>query len=362
MRVLVTGIAGFAGSHLAELLSARGDLLAGLVEPGTGIENLAGILALHPDALAAGRLPEVDLRDGAAVAAAIADFRPDAIVHLGAIAFVPYAVGHPEETFAVNVGGTRHVLEATRAAAPQARVIVVSTSDIYRPEPEGRGAMDEDHPVDPRNPYAASKAEADRLAADGAVRHGLHVVRVRPFNHTGPRQEPRYVCSDFALQVAEAEGGRREPVIRVGNLDVSRDISDVRDVVRGYAAAVDRGRPGAVYNLCAGRAVRIREVLDRLVGLARAPIRVEVDPTRWRPADNPWFLGDGGRARRELGWAPAIPLDQTLRDLLDYWRDRLDRPLESPLPAVGEGQGEGGAGGSDAAHGRAARVGGSTLP
>lgn len=334
MRVLVTGIAGFAGSHLAEALAARGDLLAGLVEPGTALENLAPVLARHPDALAVDRLPQVDLRDGEAVAAAVADFRPDAIVHLGAIAFVPYAVAHPDMTFAVNVGGTRHVLEGARRHARQARVVVVSTSDIYRPAVDGRGAMDEDYPVAPRNPYAASKAEADGLAADYAARHGLHVVRLRPFNHTGPRQEQRYVCADFASQVAEVERGGREPVIRVGNLDVSRDISDVRDIVRGYAAAVDRGRTGAVYNLCAGRAVRIREVLDRLVAMARVPIRVEVDPARWRPTDNSWFLGDGARAARELDWAPAIPLDQTLRDLLDFWRGRPAHLSESPLPAA----------------------------
>jgi len=325
VRVLVTGIAGFAGSHLAEALAARGDVLSGLVEPGTSLRNLEPALQRFPGALAPGRLPQVDLRDGEAVGAALRDLGPDAVVHLAAIAYVPYAVAHPAETFAVNVGGTRHVLEAVARHRPRARTLVVTTSDFYRPAPDGRRAMDEDHAIEPRNAYAASKAEADRLAAEHAAA-GLPVVRLRPFNHTGPRQEARYVCSDFARQVAEAEAGQREPVIRVGNLDVWRDFSDVGDIVRGYVLALERGRPGGVYNLCAGVAVRVGEILDRLVGMARRPIRVEVDPARWRPADTPWFLGDGGRACRELGWTPAIPLEQTLRDLLNYWRAGLAAP------------------------------------
>ncbi len=338
MRVLVTGIAGFAGSHLAEALAARGDTLGGLVEPGTGVGNLAAVLERSAGALTADRLPEVDLRDAAAVAAAVGELAPDAIVHLAAVAYVPYAVAHPEETFAVNVGGTRHLLEAVRRHRPRARVVVVTTSEIYGPRARERGAMDEDHPQDPRNPYAASKAEADRLAAECAAREGLHVVRIRPFNHTGPRQDPRYVCSDFARQVAEAEAGRRDPVIRVGNLEPARDFSDVRDIVRGYLLAMDRAWPGAVYNLCSGRAVRIREVLDGLVGMARVPIRVEVDPARWRPTDTPWFLGSRERAGRDLGWAPTIPWDRTLRDLLDFWRERLAAPAGA--------RGAAGAGGS----------------
>lgn len=326
MRVLVTGIAGFAGSHLAEALAARGDVLSGLVEPGTTLRNLEPALERFPGGLALERLPVVDLRDGEAVGAALRDLGPDAVVHLGAIAYVPYAVAHPAETFAVNVGGTRHVLEAVAQHRPRARTLVVTTSDFYRPAPDGRQAMDEDHAIEPRNAYAASKAEADRLAGEAAARDGLHVVRIRPFNHTGPRQDPRYVCSDFARQVAEAEAGRREPLLRVGNLDVWRDFSDVRDIVRGYVRALDGGRPGAAYNLCAGRAVRIGEVLDILLGAARLPVRAEVDPARWRPVDNPWFLGDGGRASRELGWTPAIPLEQTLRDLLEFWRAGLAAP------------------------------------
>jgi GDP-4-dehydro-6-deoxy-D-mannose reductase len=336
VRVLVTGIAGFAGSHLAEALAARGDVLSGLVEPGTSLRNLKPALERFPGALAPDRLPEVDLRDGEAVGAAVRDLRPDAVLHLGAVAYVPYAVAHPEETFAVNVGGTRHLLEAVARHRPRARTLVVTTSDFYRLAPDGREAMDEEHPIQPRNAYAASKAEADRLAAEQAAA-GLPVVRLRPFNHTGPRQEPRYVCSDFARQVAEAEAEHREPVIRVGNLDVWRDFSDVRDIVRGYILALERGRPGSAYNLCAGLAVSIREIVDRLVGMARRSIRVEVDPARWRPADTPWFLGDGARASRELGWTPAIPLEQTLRDLLDFWRAGPAAPAAARGAAAGAG-------------------------
>jgi GDP-4-dehydro-6-deoxy-D-mannose reductase len=337
---MITGIAGFAGSHLADALALRGETLAGLVEPGTGIGNLSAVLERHPSALALDRLPEVDVRDADALARVVRDFAPDAVVHLAAVAYVPYAQAHPEETFAVNVGGTRHLMEAVRQHRPRARVLVVTTSEIYRPEANGRTAMDEDHPLAPRNAYAASKAEADALAAEAAARDGLHVVRVRPFNHTGPRQEPRYVCADFASQVAAAELGRRDPVIRVGNLEVWRDISDVRDIVRGYILAMERGRPGGVYNLCSGRAVRIREVLDRLVGLARVPIRTEVEPARWRSVENPWFQGNGARAQRELGWAPAISLEQTLTDLLDFWRAQ-PRAGDAARPAGPAGLGWG---------------------
>jgi GDP-4-dehydro-6-deoxy-D-mannose reductase len=334
---LVTGIAGFAGSYLAEALAARGDVLCGLLEPGRPAANLAEALARHPEALAPERLPVVDVRDAPAVAAVVCDFQPDALVHLAAVAYVPYARAHPEETFAVNVGGTRHVLDAVRAHRPAARALIVTSSDIYDPGAKGDRprAMDEDHPLGPRNPYGASKAEADRLAAEAAARDRLDVVRVRPFNHTGPRQEPRYVCADFARQVAEAEAGRREPVIRVGNLDMARDFCDVRDVARGYVLALDRARAGTAYNLCSGRAVRIREILDRLVAMARVPIRVEVDPERWRPADAPWFQGNAARARRDLGWTPDIPLEQTLADLLDERRGAMIAPLaaEKGIPS-----------------------------
>ena len=309
--VLVTGVSGFVGPHLARALVASGARVVGLgVEP----EPPAGV-PLEGWHVA-------DLREPVAVARAVALAKPDAVVHLAGQSSAARSFEDPAGTFEANVTGTSNLLEAARAGAPTARLLVVGSSEVYGPQPEGSRAGEET-PFAPVSPYAASKAEADCIAeASAQGEHGLDVVRVRAFGHTGPGQSPAFVVPSFAQQIAAIEAGRAEPVLRVGNLEVTRDLSDARDVVRAYIALLEHGTRGAAYNVCRGEGVKLTEVVRRLVGLARVAIRVEVDPARLRPADIPWLVGDPSRIARDTGWRCEIPLERTLGDVLEEWRGR----------------------------------------
>ncbi len=309
IRSLVTGIDGFAGAHLAAHLRARGEEVVGLVrERGGGPADVA--------------LVEADLRDAAAVERALRQAAPSRIYHLAAVTVVRASFEAAAETFAVNAAGTLNLLEAARRHAAAARVLVVSSSEVYGRGPHP-GRIDESRPLEPESPYAASKAAADLLGYQYWRGCGLEVIRVRPFHHTGPGQRPEFVWSSFAMQIAQAEAGLWPPVLRVGNLDVARDFTDVRDVARAYALLMDRGAPGDVYNVCSGQANRLRDGLDLLLAQARCPVRVEVDPARLRPNDPPLIIGDPGKLQRATGWAPAIPMSRTLGDLLEWWRSRV---------------------------------------
>ncbi len=222
-----------------------------------------------------------------------------------------------EPTFAINVRGTHHLLQALERAAVDARVLVPSSALVYATSSD---ALDENHPLAPSSPYGLSKLAQEMLAA--RTNGALAVTIARPFNHFGPRQDPFFAASGFARRIADIEHGRWAPEISVGNLEARRDLTDVRDTVRAYQLILERGIPGRPYNVCTGHAIAIRELLDRLLALARVPITVKVDPSRYRPNDTPVLLGDPGRLRDELGWTAAIPLEQTLDDLLAYWRDR----------------------------------------
>ena len=202
---------------------------------------------------------------------------------------------------------------------PAARVIAVGTSEVYGTIAEGT-RVTEDAAFAPVSPYARSKAEADTLAATYAETHALDVVRARPFGHTGPGQAPRFMLPAFAQQVARIERGELEPVLRVGNLEVTRDLSDVRDIVLGYLALLERGVRGRAYNLCRGEGVRLTDLVQRLVALARVSVRIEVDPARLRPADVPYLVGDPTRIATECGWRVTRPLERTLEDVLESWR------------------------------------------
>lgn len=305
--VLVTGAGGFVGPHLAGALAARGAAVHG-----------CGIGA-PPEGTPLESWREVDLADAEGLAEAVRAAAPAGVVHLAGQSSAAKSFEDPEGTMRANLDGTRHLLEAVRREAPAARVVVVGTSEVYGPcEPGTRVA--EDAPFRPVSPYADSKAKADALAAAYAGGHGLDVVRARPFGHTGPGQTDRFVVPAWAKQVAEAEAGRAEPVLRVGNLEVTRDLSDVRDIVLGYVALLERGARGEAYNLCRGEGTPLTGVLAALLALARVPVRHEVDPARFRPADVPYLVGDPSRARRDCGWSVTRPLEQTLRDVLDDWR------------------------------------------
>jgi GDP-4-dehydro-6-deoxy-D-mannose reductase len=296
-RVLVTGARGFVGRYLVEHLEKTGAEVTGW-----GREH-------------------VDLLDRRAVSRAMANLRPSAVYHCAGAAHVGQSFSSIADTFAANVLGTHHVLDALRTAGVNARVLITGSSLVYR---QSDRALKEDDPTGPATPYAVSKLAQEMLGQRGIREDRQQVLLTRPFNHTGPRQDPTYAAPTFAQQIALIEKGRLRPELAVGNLDASRDLHDVRDTVRAYTTIVERGEPGRVYNVCSGQAFKIRDVLDRLVAMSRVPVTVTVDPARYRPSDNLILWGDRSRIERELGWKPEIPLDQTLSNLLDYWRKEVD--------------------------------------
>lgn len=317
MRVLITGVTGFVGSHLADHLVGRGDVEV----YGThrwrsrmdNVEHLRGRL----------RLVECDLRDAAATRRMLAQVRPERVFHLAAQSYVPTSWLIPAETLTTNVVCQVNLFEAARDLDLGARVHVAGSSEEYGLVKPEEVPIREENPLRPLSPYAVSKVAQDLLAYQYWQSYRLHTVRTRGFNHTGPRRGEVFVTSNFARQIAEIEKGLREPVVWVGNLDALRDFTDVRDMVRAYWLALERGEPGEVYNLCSGRGHTIRNVLDILLGHAQVRVEVRDDPARKRPSDVLLLLGDCSKFRRLTGWEPTIPFEVTLKDLLEYWRQRV---------------------------------------
>ena len=309
---LVTGATGFAGSHLVDhLLESEPAVAAWAHERGREPHLAADSRVLWNG---------VDLLDRQAVARAIADLEPSVVYHCAGIAHVGESWSKPVRALSVNVLGTHHVLEGVREAATGCPVLVIGSALIYR---ASRNVLKEEDAIGPSDPYGVSKLAQEMLAL-GSTPGPVFIVR--PFNHAGPRQSAAYVTSSFARQIAEIEAGLHEPVLRVGNLETERDITDVRDTVRAYRLVVLHGKPARPYNVCSGQAYRVRDLLDSLTRLSRIPIRVETDPERLRPSDNPIIAGDRSRLSAETGWQPRIPIERTLGDLLEYWRARTSRP------------------------------------
>lgn len=319
MRAFVTGIAGFVGSHLAEMLIARGVQVHGLIMPGGPLENLDEIRG-NPMSAAALRLYEADLGDLERLMTVIEEVRPEQVYHLAAASSVRRSLENPGEAFQVNVMGTRNLLEAMRRAGISPRILLVSSAEVYGESARLPRPLREDDSLLPVTPYGASKAAAELIARRYVEEFGLDIVRVRPFPHTGPRHAPNFVFSDWARQLAEIETGRRPPRLQVGNLDVRRDLSDVRDVVEAYWLALGRGETGAVYNVCSGRVYALREVLNILVGLTDLDVEVVADYKRLRPHDVEVLAGRFEALRARTGWEATRPLNQTLGDLLSHWR------------------------------------------
>jgi len=295
MRVLVTGAAGFVGVHLLPRLEAEGWSVA-----------------------ASDR--EMDVSDPAAVEARVREVEPDAIIHLAAVSSVATSWQQPELTYRVNYLGTRSVLEVAQRTVPAARVILVSTADLYGSTEPGAPPFDESSALQPRSPYSRCKAAADLLGGIYAER-GLDVVRVRPFNHTGPGQTDAFVLPSFARQVASIEAGRSEPSMRVGNLDSVRDFLDIDDVTDAYIRLLDPKVASGIYNVASGSGVRVGDALHTLCSLAGVEPRIEVASEFYRPTDH--AVGDAERLRAATGWQPRIPFDRTLERLLDHWRERV---------------------------------------
>ncbi|MFP6564264.1 MAG: GDP-mannose 4,6-dehydratase [Myxococcota bacterium] len=295
MRALVTGAGGFVGKRLVPLLEARGD------------EVFAHDL-------------DVDISDAAAIDAAVANARPEAVIHLAAVTSIAGSWKDPDRTFRVNFLGTRNLLRALERRAPKARLLLISSGSIYGSALPGASPRNESAPLRPSSPYDDTKAAAEYLAA-AAAEKGLDVVRVRAFNHTGAGQSDVFVASSFAKQLAEMEAGSREPRMAVGNLASVRDFLDVADVLRAYLALLDPAVPADVYNVARGEGTKIQQILDGLIALSSADPQVEIDPERVRPTDS--LVGDASKLRSRTGWQPEIPLEATLGALLDSWRETL---------------------------------------
>lgn len=315
-RVLVTGITGFAGSHLVDYMLERGDCeIHGIQRWRSRTENIehfAGRVALH----------ECDLRDATSTLDTLDKVKPQWIFHLAAQSFVPTSWNAPTESLTTNVLAQVNIFEAVRRLRLACRIQLACSSEEYGMVFPDEVPIRETNPLRPLSPYAVSKVAQDMLGYQYWMSWKVDSVRTRGFNHEGPRRGPVFVASDFAKQIADIEKGKKPPVLHVGNLDAQRDFTDVRDMVRAYWLALERCEPGEVYNICSGKAWTIRAVLDHLLGLSRARIEVRQDPARLRPSDVPILLGDNTKFVTATGWAPTIPFERTLADMLEHWRAR----------------------------------------
>ena len=308
---LITGAAGFAGRHLlARLQAAQPEERLVAWSRQDVHANHSGHVEWQP--------VDVTVRDY--VANRIKDIRPDRVFHLAGSPHVGQSWIDAWVPLKTNVIGTHHVLDAIRAHHPRCRVLVVTSAMIYRPSGE---PLDEDSPVGPASPYGFSKLAQDQLALNAAREDGLDVVVARPFNHVGPGQDPSFFLSSFSKQIALIEAGRTAPEIHVGNLDAERDLTDVRDVVDAYVQLLAAGASGRAYNICSDHTHRIGDLLDRLIAMARVPVKRMVDPARLRPNDVPRLVGNSTRLRSELGWTPQRDIDATLADTLEHWRVKV---------------------------------------
>lgn len=305
--VLVTGAAGFVGSHLLELLAEDNVEVVAWQRPGT--EPL-----VRGDRV---RWVTVEMHDRSAVAAAINDLRPAAVYHLAGVPHVGDSWAQTRETFAGNVLASHHLFAAIREAGVDTRVLVTSSAMVYTPADH---AIAETDRVCPNSPYGTSKLAQEMVARRAWEDDGVPGLIARAFNHVGPRQSPSFVAPSIARQVALIEAGRSDPVLATGNLDPQRDLMDVRDTVRAYRAMMQSARPAVPYNVCSGRPLAIRTLVETFLARAKVPIRIVQDPERFRQNDTPLLLGDHSRITAATGWTPQIPIEQTVDDLLTYWR------------------------------------------
>ena len=315
-KVLITGIAGFAGSHLAELLLSQGHEVYGLCRPRSKTDHIELIKSkLH--------LEDADLLDSHSLYTTIARIKPDYIFHLAAQSFVPTSWVSPSVTLEVNVVGSANIFEAVRQVGINPVIQIACSSEEYGLVHADEIPIKETNPLRPLSPYAVSKVAMDYLGYQYHRSYDMNIVRTRGFNHTGPRRGETFVTSNFAKQIAMIEKGKQEPVIHVGNLEAQRDWTDVRDMVGGYLAAVQKCDPGEVYNICSGKAVKVADMLNLLLSYSKMKVETKEDPARMRPSDVPVLIGDNTKFVQKTGWKPEIPFEKTMEDLLNYWRERV---------------------------------------
>lgn len=315
MRALITGITGFAGGHLAQILLDRGDEVFGVArDEGTGLAHLTQEI-----------VPVIaDLQDAQVVQRLLTDIRPEAIYHLAGQAFVPTSWEDPWATMENNIRPQLNILQAMVKQKLEARLLIVASNQVYGHVNKDQLPVQEETPLRPDNPYGVSKVTQDVLGLQYFLSHGVDVLRVRAFNHIGPRQSPVFVAASFSRQIAQIEAGLKEPVIQVGNLDAERDFTDVIDVMRAYALLVEYGDPGEAYNVGTGRAYSIKYLLEVLLSYSQTKIKVEQEPSRIRPSDVSIIYADNSKLRTKTGWEPSVNFEDSLRRVLDYWRDEIN--------------------------------------
>jgi GDP-4-dehydro-6-deoxy-D-mannose reductase len=306
VTILVTGAAGFAGSHVVQMLAGAGNII-GWTRATPPPEEIAPLAAWQ----------QVDLLDRDAVRTAISRAKPDAVYHCAGAPNVAHSWRDTVSPLSNNVLGTHILLDALRRAGSGCRVVIPSSATVYAPS---TSSLTEESPVAPVNPYALSKLAQEQLGLISGREDGIEVIVTRSFNHTGPRQSAAFAAPNMARQIALIEAGAVEPMIKVGNLDAQRDMTDVRDMARAYAGLMEKGTPSTIYNVASGVARSMKSILEALVARARVTVRIETDPALLRPSDTPVLLGDASRLRTTTGWEPQIPFDRTLDDLLTYWR------------------------------------------
>ena len=339
MRVLITGVTGMAGSHLADyLLTMEGVEVYGSFRWRSRMENVQhlqseGRLEIITSEIGADRLPpsdaaklhliEADITDAFSMNRAVAMVKPDRIFHLAAQSYVPASWKAPADTLHKNIIGEVNLLEAVRSVGLDPLIMVAGSSEEYGYVLPDEIPVKESNPLRPLSPYGVSKVGQEMLAYQYFRSYGLKTIVTRGFNHEGPRRGEVFVTSSFAKQIAEIEKGLKEPVIYTGDLTSQRDWSDVRDFVRAYWLALEKGTPGEVYNIGSGKAWEVREMLDMLLGMTGVKVEIKNDPTRFRPSDVKVLVCDSTKFRQTTGWQPQYTFEQTLRDLLDYWRERV---------------------------------------
>jgi len=326
MRVLVTGGVGFVGTHLSKhLVDCRDDVaLTYLPRKNSDIpinseleESRKVIVPRSVQHFA------LDVRNSSEVNQVLALLQPDIIYHLAAISFVPDGEGNVSEVFNVNTMGTLNLLEGVKKSCPEAKVLIVSSSEVYGIPRPGSLPLTEQSELRPISAYGASKASAEHLAHKFSANDGLHVITIRPFPHVGPFQEDRFALSSFARQIAEIKLGKKKPILEVGNLDVKRDFSDVSDIVRGYREAIFNGRNSEVYNLCSGQSYLLSDIVQTMIKLSGVDVEIKVDEGRVRSVDIPEHVGSYQKANKDFGWRPRVEMDAMLGSLLAYWLEVL---------------------------------------
>ena len=316
MKAFITGINGFVGTYLLQFLLKKGWAVEGTIFGEINLDTVRQLIGKD-------KAYFCDIRKKTSLEKALKKAEPDVIFHLAAQSYVPLSWKNPELTFDVNVSGSIHLFDLIVRYFPEALLIAISTGDLYDISAISKKCTDEDTPIYPKNPYALSKLTVDLLAKQYHISSGLRVIRLRPFNHIGPGQSERFVASSFAKQIAEIEKKKRSPIIKVGNLDVKRDFTDVRDVVRAYWLATKKCEIGQCYNVCSQKAYSIRYILHYLLKQTKMKIAIQKDESKYRPAEIKIICGKNLRFRKVTGWRPEITIEKTLLDMLQYWRKKV---------------------------------------